>query len=95
MDPPTQQPRLTAKGFLAKIELSLIQALNGHWDEERLYQETRRIVAAQIQHITYSEFLPIIIGKENLRTYGLALQTHAYDSNYDMASVSSRGLLQA
>ncbi|KAK8405843.1 hypothetical protein O3P69_001963 [Scylla paramamosain] len=56
--------------------------LNPHWDDERLYQEARRIVVAEIQHITFNEFLPQLLGKEVMDHYGLLL-SDGYWKGYD------------
>ncbi|CAI4231916.1 unnamed protein product [Auanema sp. JU1783] len=61
-----------------------LKKLNTEWDDERLFQETRRIIVAQIQHITYREYLPLIIGKNNIVKYQLSLRSHGYDSSYDI-----------
>ena len=39
-----------------------LSLLNPCWDGERVYQEARRIVVAQYQHIVYKEWLPAVIG---------------------------------
>jgi len=37
--------------------------INPDWDDERLYQEARRILIAEWQIIVYRDYLPIIVGK--------------------------------
>ena len=56
-------------------------ALNPQWDDERIYQEARKIVGAIAQVITYQEYLPEILGQQNLdRLLG---PYSGYDSNVD------------
>lgn len=44
---------------------------------------------AQIQHITYNEWLPIIVGRDKLGPNKLALQKHLFYSDYNMVKIIS------
>ncbi|CAL7938603.1 unnamed protein product [Xylocopa violacea] len=56
--------------------------LNPNWSDEKLYQEARRIVIAEIQHITYKEWLPVLLGKRYTRAVGLTIG-NSYSRNYN------------
>ena len=61
-----------------------LAVLNPLWTDEILYQEARRIVVAEIQHITYNEWLPMLFGKTYIQTLGLLSGTdHNQDYNSD------------
>ena len=40
-----------------------LKKLNPGWDNNRLYQTTRRVIGALLQHITYNEFVPLLLRK--------------------------------
>ncbi|CAG0883745.1 unnamed protein product [Darwinula stevensoni] len=63
-----------------------LERLNPHWSDEVLYQETRRIVVACVQHIVYNEWLPILLGPEYMRNFGLMPaegESYGDRANYD------------
>ena len=65
-----------------RLAVKLAQ-LNTGWDSERVYQEARRLVVALVQHITYSEFLPKVLGKTLTRRYSLQPRERGYYTKYD------------
>ncbi|XP_001354288.3 peroxidasin [Drosophila pseudoobscura] len=47
-----------------------LREINPHWDGDTLYQEARKIVGAQMQHITFKQWLPLIIGESGMQLLG-------------------------
>ncbi|XP_063421509.1 peroxidase-like protein isoform X2 [Mytilus trossulus] len=60
-----------------------LTVINHHWDDEKVFQETRKIVAAMIQHISYNEYLPGVIGPDAMTYYDLDLSPSGHDDPYD------------
>ncbi|KAL4103574.1 hypothetical protein QTP88_018935 [Uroleucon formosanum] len=54
------------------------------WTDEELFRETKKIVTACIQHITYNEWLPALLGVNYTKENGLGLgQRTTYDETAD------------
>lgn len=69
-----EHPALTAMHTLwmrehNRIATELLQA-NPHWDGNMLYHETRKIVGAMMQHIQYTQWLPVILGPIGMEQLG-------------------------
>jgi peroxidase len=67
----------------------ILSELNPEWNDETIYQETRRIVIAELQHIVYNEFLPIIIGRKTMAEHGLLLKRKGYSKKYSAETDAS------
>ena len=57
-----------------------LQQLNSQWDREEVFQTARKIVGAEIQKITYKDYLPLLLGQsgfneliENYTGYNAAI----------------------
>ncbi|XP_033126798.1 peroxidasin-like [Anneissia japonica] len=48
-----------------------LASINPHWDGERLYQETRRILIAMWQNIVFKEYIHLLIGTVRANAYDL------------------------
>ncbi|XP_049797648.1 peroxidase-like [Schistocerca nitens] len=62
---------------------STLAHLNPHWDDEKIYQEARRILIAEHQHISYWEWLPIFLGWETVKTHNVLSYGEGYAQDYD------------
>ncbi|XP_019638523.1 PREDICTED: thyroid peroxidase-like isoform X1 [Branchiostoma belcheri] len=47
-----------------------LKRINPHWNGEQIYQEARKIVGSEMQHITFAEYLPKILGPRGMDQMG-------------------------
>ncbi|CAL4061230.1 unnamed protein product, partial [Meganyctiphanes norvegica] len=82
-----EMPGLTAMHTvfirLHNIIATELSSLNNHWDDEMLFQETRRIVSALIQQITYRDWLPHVLGKDLMKELNLGTANIGYRDTYN------------
>ncbi|XP_023246127.1 peroxidase-like isoform X2 [Copidosoma floridanum] len=80
------EPRLVALHTLWMREHNRVARqllrLNPGWSDEVVYQEARRIVVAEIQHVTYNEWLPAVIGNRLAGSAGLGLTSNYSSLGY-------------
>nr|UYG55621.1 peroxidase 3 [Geocoris pallidipennis] len=60
-----------------------LSKINPKWDDEKLYQEARRIVIAELQHITYNEWLPVLLGNREVSRKELHIPEAGYAEVYN------------
>ncbi|XP_022821553.1 chorion peroxidase-like [Spodoptera litura] len=60
-----------------------LRKYNPLWDDDTVYQEARKILGAQMQHITYSEFLPSILGSDVMWALNMTVEEEGYSDVYD------------
>lgn len=76
-----ENPSLTALQTLFvrehNYQVDQLRAQHPSWSGDRLYDQARAIVTAEIAHVTYSEFLPHLLGTGAIAPYG------GYDPSVD------------
>ncbi|XP_019613501.1 PREDICTED: thyroid peroxidase-like [Branchiostoma belcheri] len=84
-----EQPGLTSMHTVFLREHNRIarqlSGLNPHWDDDRVFFETRKIVGALMQKITYGEDLPYVLGPDAMTKFHLTLLQSGFFSGYDVS----------
>lgn len=82
-----QQPALVSLQTIWHREHNRIaknlKRVNADWDDETLFQESRKIVGAMIQHITYHQYLQEILGNEIMNRFDLKPKSSGYFTGYN------------
>ena len=51
-----------------------------NFQDEIIYQEARRLVAAEMQNVVYGEYLPTVLGVDYMQRHGLIVEE---ETRYD------------
>lgn len=70
-----------------------LAAVNQHWNDERLFNESRRINIAIYEHLIYNEWLPTFVGREYSESKNLTCRREddvcgAYDATIDASATA-------
>ena len=83
----SEQPGLTVIHTVFMREHNKIvgglKGINPHWDDDKLFEQARRITIAITQHITYNEFLPRLLSWNAMNLYGLKLLPQGHYKDYN------------
>jgi peroxidase len=61
---------------------ALVKNANPILNDDVIYLESRRLVGAQMQKIVFGDFLPIVLGDNVMREYGIDVDTESkYKAN--------------
>lgn len=82
-----QSPELTVLQVIYLREHNRVadrlSELNPCWDDEQLFQEARRIVIAEHQAISYTEYLPLMMGRQNCIISKINYASDGYVEDYN------------
>ncbi|CAB3405165.1 unnamed protein product [Caenorhabditis bovis] len=67
---------------------TILKNLNEKWDDERIYQETRKLISAEFAHVVYNQYLPIIVGQNMMDEYELRPLKNGYFDGYEECDAS-------
>ncbi|ELT97224.1 hypothetical protein CAPTEDRAFT_134931 [Capitella teleta] len=60
-----------------------LHRLNPHWSGEKLFYQTKKIMTAALQHVTYNEQVPVILGPHLVQKWNIGLKQDGYDYSYN------------
>ncbi|CAH1252881.1 PXDN [Branchiostoma lanceolatum] len=63
-----------------------LQRLNPHWDGDTIYHEGRKIVGAEMQHISFNHWMPKFVGQKGMELIG---EYQGYDPNTNPSIINA------